>query len=219
LIVLPSDCPLFVDGDLVFLLDGSISVGDSHINSSLDAISSAINNLGVGENLMRIGLVLFGGNTTTNRTIFNLNYDKAAMLEAISNVQHNPGIANTVNMLKYVCENLFTESEGGRTSVQDYLVVLTDGRSANHEDVKIQSDICSKDGIRIIGVPIGEAANDALLKAISYFDPSYYVKTVYSDLGPTIAALINSSVDCSSGKTCLNIEQILYNLYYKTCLS
>ena len=77
----------------MFLLDGSISVGDSHINSSLDAISSAINNLGVGENLTRIGLVLFGGNTTTNRTIFNLNYDKVAMLEAISNVQHNPGIA------------------------------------------------------------------------------------------------------------------------------
>ncbi|CAC5374575.1 unnamed protein product [Mytilus coruscus] len=194
-----SDCPLYVLGDLVFLLDESISVGSSHFNKSLEAIASAVNNLAIGANLTRVGFVVFGGNQTTNRTIFDMNYDKAAILNGILNTKHDPGIANTVSVLKYVCDNKFMESVGGRTAVQNYLVVLSDGRSANHEDIKIQSDLCSTAGIRIIGVPIGDAANDALLKAISYFDPSYYVKTVYSDLGPTIAALVNSSVDCSSG--------------------
>lgn len=190
---------MFVEGDLVFLLDESISVGTSHFNQSLEAIASTVNNLGVGANLTRIGFVVFGGNSTSNRTIFDLDYDKDTILEAILSTKPNPGTANTVEVLKYICETKFSESLGGRGSVQDYLVVLTDGRSANHEDIKIQADTCSVSGIRIIGVPVGEAANDALLKAISYFDPSYYVKTVYSDLGSTIASLINSSVDCSSG--------------------
>ncbi|CAG2190136.1 COL12A [Mytilus edulis] len=194
-----SDCPLYVLGDLVFLLDESISVGASHFNKSLEAIASAVNNLAIGANLTRVGFVVFGGNQTTNRTIFDMNYDKAAILNGILDTKHDPGIANTVSVLKYICDNKFTESAGGRTDVQNYLVVLSDGRSANHEDIKIQADLCSTAGIRIIGVPIGDAANDALLKAISYFDPSYYVKTVYNDLGPTIAALVNSSVDCSSG--------------------
>lgn len=206
-----------MEGDLIFLLDESISVGASHFNRSLEAIASTVSNLGVGANLTRIGFVVFGGNSTSNRTIFDLNFDKTAMLDSILATKPDPGTANTVEVLKYVCNNKFDVSVGGRDSVQNYLVILTDGRSANHDDIKIQADICSNSGIRIIGVPVGPAANDALLKAISYFDPSYYVKAVYSNLGLTIANLVNSSVDCSSGMLHVILKLLLFAFFLSFC--
>ena len=54
------------------MIDESGSVGQDHFDDTMKALSKTVDKLAIGEDLIQVGMSLFGG-TDTSRTRFDLN--------------------------------------------------------------------------------------------------------------------------------------------------
>ncbi|XP_067901672.1 collagen alpha-1(XII) chain-like isoform X2 [Heterodontus francisci] len=115
--------------DLVFLVDGSWSIGDENFNKILkfcfDTIGALDNVSPLG---MQISLVQFSDDAKAE---FKLNTysDKVKVLAALQMIPYKGGNTKTGRALKFLRDNVFIYPNGMRKTVPKVLVVVTDGRS------------------------------------------------------------------------------------------
>jgi hypothetical protein len=108
---------------------------------------------------------------------------------------------------------MFTNNKGDRTEAQNYLVLLTDGKSDKKKAIN-QAALCNSRNVRIISVGIGSGIDVDLLTTVAY-EPDYYINTEYNVLNTTLPTLVSTAVECSQGK-----NTALYKLVttvYESC--
>jgi uncharacterized protein with von Willebrand factor type A (vWA) domain len=202
-----SDCKTVVPVDVIFVIDESDSVGEDHFKDSVNALTNSIDKLAIGENLVRVGVSLFAGKGTS-RPLLQLNsqYDKEAIKQVFSTAVYQKGSYTDIgDAFRYVCTEMFKKENGNRSDAQDYLILVTDGKSNSGPDpVIVQAENCKKSGVRIATVGVGGDTDEDLLKKIVFSLPNYYLLTVYDKLHETLPNLVIETLDCSSG---------MYNLY------
>uniref|UniRef100_A0A671NAY3 Collagen, type XII, alpha 1a n=1 Tax=Sinocyclocheilus anshuiensis TaxID=1608454 RepID=A0A671NAY3_9TELE len=115
--------------DLVFLIDGSWSIGDESFIKVRQFVFSMIGAFDViSRNGMQVSFVQYSDGAKTE---FKLNtyHDKGMVLSALQMVKYRGGNTKTGAALKHIGENVFTSDNGMRRTVPKVLVVVTDGRS------------------------------------------------------------------------------------------
>uniref|UniRef100_A0A8C1SW65 Collagen, type XII, alpha 1a n=1 Tax=Cyprinus carpio TaxID=7962 RepID=A0A8C1SW65_CYPCA len=115
--------------DLVFLIDGSWSIGDESFIKVRQFVFSMI---GAFDVISRDGMqVSFVQYSDEAKTEFKLNtyHDKGMVLSALQMVKYRGGNTKTGVALKHIGEKVFTSDSGMRRNVPKVLVVVTDGRS------------------------------------------------------------------------------------------
>ncbi|XP_052436872.1 collagen alpha-1(XII) chain isoform X11 [Carassius gibelio] len=115
--------------DLVFLIDGSWSIGDESFIKVRQFVFSMI---GAFDVISRDGMqVSFVQYSDEAKTEFKLNtyHDKGMVLSALQMVRYRGGNTKTGVALKHIGEKVFTSESGMRRNVPKVLVVVTDGRS------------------------------------------------------------------------------------------
>ncbi|XP_073783716.1 collagen alpha-1(XII) chain isoform X3 [Danio rerio] len=120
--------------DLVFLIDGSWSIGDDSFAKVRQFVFSMIGAFDVvSHEGMQVSFVQYSDDAKTE---FKLNtyHDKGMVLSALQMVNYRGGNTKTGAALKHVGEKVFTSDNGMRRTVPKVLVVVTDGRS--QDDVK-----------------------------------------------------------------------------------
>ena len=85
-----SECSVSAWTDLVFLVDGSWSVGRNNFKYILDFIAALVSAFDIGEEKTRVGVVQYSSDT---RTEFNLNqyYQQEDLLAAIKKIPYKGG--------------------------------------------------------------------------------------------------------------------------------
>ncbi|CAN9503606.1 unnamed protein product [Ophioblennius macclurei] len=151
--------------DLVFLVDGSWSVGDVNflkIINFLYSTAGALDRIGPGGT--QVGIAQFSDNA---RTEFLLNaYDnKERLLDAINKISYKGGNTNTGAAIKHVKDNVFTEEGGVRKGVPNVLVVLTDGRS--QDDFNKVSKEMQMEGYIVFAIGFADADYGELVSIAS----------------------------------------------------
>ncbi|KAI1895826.1 hypothetical protein AGOR_G00110760 [Albula goreensis] len=121
-------CSFSAIADLVFLVDGSWSVGREnfkHIRSFIGAMAGAFE---IGMDKTRVAVVQY---STDTRTEFNLNqYSKRGeLLRAINTLPYKGGNTMTGDAMDYLLKNTFTESAGARKAFPKVAMIITDGKS------------------------------------------------------------------------------------------
>ncbi|CAG2196997.1 unnamed protein product [Mytilus edulis] len=94
---------------LYLFLDESGNVNQDVFTVSLEAISEATGKLAIGENLIHVGMSMFGG-TGTSRTSFDLDtsFERKTVLQSIRETSFNKKENTDIgDALRYVCENMF----------------------------------------------------------------------------------------------------------------
>ncbi|XP_052071172.1 uncharacterized protein LOC127709610 [Mytilus californianus] len=204
----PQDCKTVVPVDIIFVIDESGSVGEDHFRDSMDALVNAVEKLAIAENFVRVGVSLFAG-TGTSRTLLQLNseYDKEAVKQVMSEAVYQKGSHTEIgDAFQYVCDDMFVHSKGDRSDAQNYLILLTDGKSnSGANPVRVQAAACKDKGIRIATVGIGSNTDEDLLKEVAYSMPNYYLSTDYDKLPETLPNLVIQTMDCST-EWVLNFE-------------
>ncbi|XP_037606721.1 collagen alpha-1(XII) chain isoform X5 [Sebastes umbrosus] len=127
----PSDsvkCSFSAIADVVFLVDGSWSVGRpnfKHVRNFISAVAGAFQ---IGEEKTRVGVVQYSNDA---RTEFNLiqHLTRSALLRAIGSLPYKGGDTLTGDALDYLLKNTFTEAAGARKGFPRVLVIITDGKS------------------------------------------------------------------------------------------
>uniref|UniRef100_A0A3B5LKI9 Collagen alpha-1(XII) chain n=1 Tax=Xiphophorus couchianus TaxID=32473 RepID=A0A3B5LKI9_9TELE len=140
--------------DLVYLIDGSWSIGDESFNkviqftTKMTAAFDVINPKG-----MQVSFVQYSDDAKTE---FKLNtyHDKGIVLSALQSVRYRGGNTKTGVSLKHVYEKVFTSDSGMRRNVPKVLVVVTDGRS--QDEVKKSAEKLQHSGYSVFVVGVAD---------------------------------------------------------------
>uniref|UniRef100_A0A803U1M9 Collagen type XIV alpha 1 chain n=1 Tax=Anolis carolinensis TaxID=28377 RepID=A0A803U1M9_ANOCA len=147
--------------DLVFLVDGSWSIGDDNFNKIIGFLYSTVGALDkIGPDGTQVAIAQFSDDP---RTEFKLNAyrTKETLLEAIQQIAYKGGNTKTGKAIKHVQQVLFTIDSGTRKGIPKVLVVITDGRS--QDDVNKVSREMQLDGFSIFAIGVADADYSELL--------------------------------------------------------
>lgn len=151
--------------DLVFLVDGSWSIGDENflkIIRFLYSTSGALDQ--IGPEGTQVAIAQFSDDA---RTEFKLNSynDKEKLLDAINRISYKGGNTKTGRAIQHVREQIFTAEAGLRRGIPKVLVVLTDGRS--QDDVNKVSKELQMDGYIVFAIGFADADYGELVSIAS----------------------------------------------------
>ncbi|XP_077371411.1 collagen alpha-1(XII) chain-like [Festucalex cinctus] len=147
------------EADIVFLVDGSGSVGPINFDLVLNFLESLAMGFMVDDGRIRVGFVQFS-NIQTVEWDLNTHMTEAALLNAISSVPYRSGGTATGAALNFVLANSFTPAAGDRDNVPNVIVLVTDGMSGDNVtqpalDVKAA-------GIEVFAIGVANADEDEL---------------------------------------------------------
>ncbi|XP_039925665.1 collagen alpha-3(VI) chain isoform X7 [Hirundo rustica] len=157
--------PIDVSGDekdIVFLIDSSDSVQPDGLAHIRDFISRIVQQLEVGPNKVRIGVVQFS-NGVFPEFYLKTHKSKNAVLEAIRRLRLRGGSPlNAGKALDFVVKNYFIKSAGSRIEdgVPQHLVVILGDRS--QDDVDRPARVITSTSIKPLGVGARNVDRDQL---------------------------------------------------------
>uniref|UniRef100_A0A8C2JFJ4 Si:ch211-62a1.3 n=1 Tax=Cyprinus carpio TaxID=7962 RepID=A0A8C2JFJ4_CYPCA len=164
-VFLLSACAQTTVADIVFLVDGSSSIGPANFQQIREFLSLLIENFEVAPDRIRIGLVQY---TDTPYTEFLLStyQNKEEILSYIENLSQKNGGTLTGKGLEFMLKQHFVEKAGSRAqqNVPQIAIVITDGDS--QDEVDSQAQELRQRGIKIFAIGIKDA-NKALLRQIA----------------------------------------------------
>ncbi|KAL7886996.1 hypothetical protein AOLI_G00047170 [Acnodon oligacanthus] len=147
--------------DIVFLVDGSWSIGTENFQRIREFLLTLVDSFDVGPDKVHIGLVQY---SNSPRTEFNLNsYEsKQEIHDYIENLPYMGGGTKTGLGLNFLLKNHFREEAGSRAKmgVTQIAVVITDGQS--QDSVEAYAQELKRQGIILYAIGIKDADMDQL---------------------------------------------------------
>ncbi|MEE6490859.1 hypothetical protein FKM82_016035 [Ascaphus truei] len=179
--------------DVVFLVDGSTSIGGDGFAHIRDFILAVVQNLNIGPNKVRVGVVQFS-NGAFSEFYLKTNLNKPALVQSIRRLRFRGGTPlNIGKALEYVAKNQFVKSAGSRIEegVPQHLVLLTGGKS--QDDVKRSARLLGDSNIKALAVASSNADRQELVDIVS--DPRLlFTVREFRDL-PNIANIVFRSFE------------------------
>ncbi|KAK3554491.1 hypothetical protein QTP70_024301, partial [Hemibagrus guttatus] len=192
-------CTQEAKADIVFLVDGSASIGLKNFGQIREFLTSVVNNFDIAPNKVRVGMVQF---SDTPKTEFFLNTyeEKQEIIDYIKRLPYKTGGTNTGQALNFLLKNHFNEQAGSRANqmVPQIVFVITDGNS--QDDVDPYAQELRQKGIKVYAIGIKDADEKFLKKLAS----QPYENHVYSVSDFTALQEISLSV---SRELCITVEE------------
>ncbi|KAM9486840.1 collagen alpha-3(VI) chain-like [Clarias gariepinus] len=162
--------------DIIFLIDGSDSVGTSGIAHIRDFILKIIQQVNVQPDQVRVAVVQYAERPKTEFSLVS-HSNKKSVISAIKRLRHMGGRGgNLANAIQYVIDNELKESKGARLdTASQHLVVLTGGRSTS--DVSSYGPILKKSQVKCMGIGAGAADSRQLSQIATTPDDVFQVAT------------------------------------------
>lgn len=136
--------------DIIFLIDGSDSVGRDGIAHIRDFMIQVLQQLDIGPNQIQVAVVQY---SRTQKTEFSLNThsNKRAVINAVRRLRQMGGsVVNLAEAIDYVVRKELKAANGARMDASQHLVVLTGGRSQT--DVSKYGDLLRRTNVNCIGI-------------------------------------------------------------------
>ncbi|XP_041828166.1 collagen alpha-1(XII) chain isoform X2 [Melanotaenia boesemani] len=157
-------CSVSAIADLVFLVDGSWSVGRGnfqHIRSFIAALAGAFD---IGEDKTRVAVVQYSSDARTEFPLTSYTR-RGDLLQAINTLPYKGGNTMTGDAMDYLLKNIFTEAAGSRKGFPKVLMIITDGKS--QDAVKEYAERLRNIGVEIFVLGISNADEDELREIAS----------------------------------------------------
>ncbi|XP_012587529.1 PREDICTED: collagen alpha-4(VI) chain-like [Condylura cristata] len=156
--------------DIIFLIDGSESISSRDFEKMKEFMRRMVNLSNIGPDEIQIGLLQF---SSSPKEEFRLNqyFSNVSIHQAISGVQQLNDGTCTGKALNFTLP-FFDSSRGGRPSIHQYLIVITDGVSK--DNVAIPAKALRDRNIIIFAIGVGEAKHSQLLEITNDASKVYY---------------------------------------------
>ncbi|XP_075059732.1 vitrin isoform X2 [Mixophyes fleayi] len=158
--------------DLVFLIDGSWSIGKRRFRIQKLFLNQMAEALDVGISGPLMGIVQYGDDPSTEFSLRSY-FNSKDLKNAIDKIPQKGGFSNVGNALSYVNKNYFSDASGNRGAAPNVAVVLIDGWPT--DKVEEASRLARESGINIFFVTI-EGADDN--ERSSVVEPNFVDKAV-----------------------------------------
>ncbi|KAM5245931.1 collagen alpha-1(XX) chain [Ctenodactylus gundi] len=149
--------------DVVFLVDGSWSIGHSHFQQIKDFLASVISPFEIGPDKVQVGLTQYSG---VPQTEWDLNsfHTKEELLDAIHSLRYKGGNTFTGLALTHVLGQNLKPAAGLRAEAAKVMVLVTDGKS--QDDVHTAAHVLKGLDIDVFTVGV-KNADEAELKLLA----------------------------------------------------
>ncbi|XP_074001943.1 collagen alpha-3(VI) chain [Numenius arquata] len=167
--------------DIIFLLDGSLNVGNANFPFVRDFVATLVNYLDVGSDKIRVGLVQFSDTPKTEFFLYSYQ-TKSDIIQHMGQLRPKGGsVLNTGSALNFVLSNHFTEAGGSRINEQvpQVLVLVTAGRSAD-PFLQVSNEL-ARAGVLTFAVGV-RSADKAELEQIAFNPRMVYFMDDFSAL-------------------------------------
>ncbi|XP_039886863.1 collagen alpha-6(VI) chain-like isoform X3 [Simochromis diagramma] len=158
-----------IPGDLVFLIDSSGSIYAEDYTKMKEFMKSVIRKSIIGKNEVHVGVMQF---STVQSLEFPLNvhYSKEEMSTAIDSMEQMGGGTYTGKAIREVSQ-YFDAARGGRPSLRQRLVVITDGEA--QDAVKRPAEDLRAKGVVVYAIGVVDANTTQLLEISGSPDRMY----------------------------------------------
>uniref|UniRef100_A0A2K6KUU1 Collagen alpha-1(XXI) chain n=1 Tax=Rhinopithecus bieti TaxID=61621 RepID=A0A2K6KUU1_RHIBE len=155
--------------DLVFILDGSYSVGPENFEIVKKWLVNITKNFDIGPKFIQVGVVQYSDYPVLEIPLGS--YDSGEHLTAaVESILYLGGNTRTGKAIQFALDYLFAKSARFLTKIA---VVLTDGKS--QDDVKDAAEAARDSKITLFAIGVGSETEDAELRAIANKPSSTYV--------------------------------------------
>ncbi|XP_058262477.1 von Willebrand factor A domain-containing protein 2 [Hemibagrus wyckioides] len=193
--------------DLVFVLDGSGSVGKDNFVHLKEFVRSASVQFDINRDLTQVGLVVY-----SRQPVFVFELDShasgSAVLKALGEASYLGGMASTGSALLHVHSHSLTVAKGARPGVNKVIVVLTDG--TGDEDAAVPAQKIRDDGVSVFVIGTGDVQREHLLRIAGSEDhiitvPFYEDLKYFDDvLVQMVCADVKKPVNLCKPNPCMN---------------
>ncbi|KAJ3598257.1 hypothetical protein NHX12_001768 [Muraenolepis orangiensis] len=159
------ECTQTSVADIVFLVDGSSSIGPDSFQEMLLFLQKFIQNLEVGTDKVRVGVAQYSDEPHKEFLLKDYT-DKASLLEQVSKIPYRTGGTATGKAISFLQQTFFTPEAGSRAAqrVPQIAVVITDGDSS--DDVLAPAQLLRRHGVIVFAIGVG-TANTVELRGIA----------------------------------------------------
>ncbi|XP_057680117.1 collagen alpha-1(XX) chain isoform X3 [Corythoichthys intestinalis] len=159
----PLECNTEAAADIVFLVDGSWSIGRTNFRRVRDFLEGLMTPFRIGPQHIQIGLTQYSGDPRTEWQLNNFT-TKDQLVEAVRNFRYKGGNTFTGQALLHVMEENMSPEAGARSDAPFLLVLLTDGKS--QDDAIAAANRLKNAGVEIIAVGV-KNADEAELRQVA----------------------------------------------------
>ena len=188
------------NGDWVFIVDSSGSVGYKNFGLVKDFIGTLVAESNIDNGEARVGVLRYSSEADIQ---FHMNeYDnRVDMIDAIDAIDYSSGTSNTAAALRVAREEMFTDSNGDRVGKNNVIILFTDGSDDTEETLK-EAKLTRLAGITTLVVAVGdwldlneirEVASDPDEKSVFRVDGYDNLHTIARNLK---AGFCNDDNDC-----------------------
>uniref|UniRef100_H3CK63 Collagen, type XIV, alpha 1b n=1 Tax=Tetraodon nigroviridis TaxID=99883 RepID=H3CK63_TETNG len=170
----PFVCQTEAVADMVFLVDGSWSIGRTNFRLVRVFLESLVKAFDVDLDRTRIGLAQFSGEPRIEWHL-NTHTTKEAVMEAARNLPYKGGNTLTGLALTFILENSFSPESGSRPGIPKIGVLLTDGKS--QDDVIPPAQRLRDAGVEVFAIGV-KNADEGELRAIASVSEDTHVYNV-----------------------------------------
>ncbi|CAH6776643.1 Col20a1 [Phodopus roborovskii] len=149
--------------DIIFLVDGSWSIGHRHFQQVKDFLASIIIPFEIGPDKVQVGLTQYSGEPQTEWDL-NSFHTKAQVLAAVHSLRFRGGNTFTGLALTHVLGQNLKPAAGARAEAAKVLILVTDGKS--QDDVRTAARILKDQDIDVFVVGV-KNADEAELKLLA----------------------------------------------------
>jgi len=167
--------------ELVFLVDGSGSVGSDGFAESKAFLKDVVGGLSLGtaSTETRVAVVQFATGVETEIGLGS-GTSEQAVVQAIDGMQHADGMTNTAGGIEYAVEDTFSHA---RPDAAKVLAVILDGvPSEGFPDPQAAADSARSQGIDVVAIGVGSAIGGDELQKIAGSGGKVMTVDSYSDL-------------------------------------
>lgn len=150
------ECAAATVADIVFLVDGSSSIGDTNFQEIRKFLRTAITSLDIGPDKVRIGLAQFSDDPH-QEFLLKDHTDKQSLLSVFDTFPYRGGGTETGKAIDFLLQTFFTEEAGSRANqrVPQIAVIITDGDST--DNVTEPAQRLRQHGVLVFGIGVGQA--------------------------------------------------------------
>ncbi|XP_012885809.1 PREDICTED: collagen alpha-1(XX) chain [Dipodomys ordii] len=156
-------CTPPVPTDMVFLVDGSWSVGHSHFQQVKDFLTSVIEPFEIGPDKVQVGLTQYSGDPRTEWELSAFR-TREQVLAAVRSLRYKGGNTFTGLALTHVLGWNLQRAAGLRPEAAKVVVVVTDGKS--QDDVRTAARVLRDLDVHVFAVGV-KNADEAELKLLA----------------------------------------------------
>ncbi|XP_009435897.2 collagen alpha-1(XX) chain isoform X6 [Pan troglodytes] len=152
-----------VPADMVFLVDGSWSIGHSHFQQVKDFLASVIAPFEIGPDKVQVGLTQYSGDAQTEWDLNSLS-TKEQVLAAVRRLRYKGGNTFTGLALTHVLGQNLQPVAGLRPEAAKVVILVTDGKS--QDDVHTAARVLKDLGVNVFAVGV-KNADEAELRLLA----------------------------------------------------